>query len=719
MKEIDVWPGRRYPTGATWDGKGTNFSLFSENAERVELLLFASADAQAPSATIEVVERAASMWYCYLPGVGPGTFYAYRVHGPYEPAKGHRFNAAKLLLDPYAKAIGGTIDWDDALFGYAVGTGGDNADLNRDDRDSALFLPKSVVVDQSFEWDGDSPPHTPWNNTIIYEAHVKGLTKRHPDIAPEIRGTYAALASPTMVRYLEELGITAIELLPVQQHVDDRLLIERGLVNYWGYNTIGFFAPDCRYASTGCHGLQVREFKEMVKALHRAGIEVILDVVYNHTAEGNHLGPTLSFKGIDNASYYHLNPEEPRYYMDYSGAGGSLRMSHPRVLQLIMDSLRYWVLDMHVDGFRFDLASTLAREFSDVDKLSTFFDIIQQDPVLSRVKLIAEPWDIGPGGYQVGNFPPLWTEWNGRYRDTVRHFWKGDPGQLGELAYRLTGSSDLYEDDGRRPSASLNFVTSHDGFTLHDLVSYNRKHNELTCEENRDGSSDNISWNCGAEGPTDDPSIGELRQRQMRNFLATLLLSQGTPMLLAGDERGRSQMGNNNAYCQDNELSWIDWEPRSTTSALLALTRDFIAFRHAHPIFRRKRFPRGRRIPGEEISELMWFRPDGMQMEEEDWGNAQAKAIAVLLAGDGIKEKGPKGQPLIDDSFLMLLNAHYESVRFLVPFAHKPWRVAFDTFGDDIRSGGDGPRIRKSVEVGPRSMMLLMLENSGARRQRS
>ena len=602
------------------------------------------------------------------------------MHGPYEPEAGHRFNSAKLLLDPYAKAIAGTIQWSDALFGYTIGH--PDADLSRDERDSAAGVPKCVVIDPAFSWGDDTPPRIPWHQTLIYELHVKGYTACHPDVPPELRGTYAGLTCPAVIDYLRELGITAVELMPVHQFVADKHLVDRGLTNYWGYNSIGFFAPHAGYTSSGVLGQQVAEFKTMVKTLHREGIEVILDVVYNHTGEGNHLGPTLCFRGIDNAAYYRLMPDNRRYYMDYTGTGNTLNMTHPRTLQLIMDSLRYWVLAMHVDGFRFDLAATLARELHEVDRLGAFFDIIHQDPVLSQVKLIAEPWDLGEGGYQVGNFPVLWAEWNATYRDTVRRFWKGDNGgMVGDLAFRLTGSSDLYEQGGRRPYASVNFVTAHDGFTLHDLVSYNDKHNEANGEENRDGHNDNLSWNCGAEGPTDDAAILALRARQQRNFLATLLLSQGVPMLLAGDETGRTQQGNNNAYCQDNDISWVDWHLGRPRRELLAFTQRLISLFHQHPVLRRRRFFQGRRIRGSEVKDLVWFRPDGKEMSDEDWENPYARCLGLRLAGDAIEEVDERGNRIVDDTLLLLLNAHHESIPFVLP-AHRPkvrWELVLDT----------------------------------------
>ncbi|HVG02525.1 MAG TPA: glycogen debranching protein GlgX, partial [Nitrospira sp.] len=618
-------------------------------------------------------------WHVYLPEVRPGQHYGYRVHGPYDPEAGHRFNAAKLLLDPYAKAIVGSMDWSEALYGYQLGNA--QEDLSHNGEDSAGRIPKCVVIDQAFTWGGDQLLRTPWDRTVIYELHVKGFTARHPDVPRNLRGTYAGLATPAVIDHLQNLGVTAVELLPVHQFIRDKHLADLNLTNYWGYNSIGFFAPDSRYATTEDRAHHVWEFKTMVKAFHSAGIEVILDVVYNHTGEGSHLGPTLSFRGIDNASYYRLMPEQPRFYLDYTGCGNTLNVRHPRVLQLIMDSLRYWVLEMHVDGFRFDLASTLARELHDVDRLSAFFDIIHQDPVLSQVKLIAEPWDLGEGGYQVGNFPAGWAEWNGRYRDTIRRYWKGDGGQVAELAYRLSGSNDLYEGGGRRPHASINFVTAHDGFTLHDLVSYNDKHNEANGEESRDGTDDNLSWNCGVEGPTTKPSIVELRERQQRNMLATLLLSQGVPMLCGGDEMGRTQHGNNNAYCQDNEISWVEWKLNKHQLALMAFTKSLIQLRQQHPVFRRRRFFQGRRIRGAEVKDISWLRPDGKEMTDEDWALGYVRCLGVRLAGHAIEEKDSKGRALQDETFLLLLNAHHEPRPFTLP-AHKPgvrWQPVLDT----------------------------------------
>jgi glycogen operon protein len=676
---MKIWPGQSYPLGATWDGAGVNFALFSENATSVELCLFDSGEAASESHRIQLSERTEQVWHAYLPEARPGQLYGYRVHGPYEPQAGQRFNPHKLLLDPYAKAIERTVTWNDAVFGYTLGS--EAADLSFDERDSAPYVPKCVVVDPAFSWGDDERPRTPWHKTLIYELHVKGFTRLHPEVPEHLRGTYAGLAHPSVIEYLSKLGVTAVELLPVHQFVSGKHLRDRGLTNYWGYNSIGFFAPDVRYSSSGSMGEQVSEFKTMVKTFHREGIEVILDVVYNHTGEGNQLGPTLCFRGIDNTAYYRLVPGQPRYYMDYTGTGNTLSMIHPRTLQLIMDSLRYWVLEMHVDGFRFDLASTLARELHEVDRLGAFFDIIHQDPVLSQVKLIAEPWDLGEGGYQVGNFPVGWAEWNGVYRDVVRSFWRGDPGQVDDLAFRLTGSSDLYERSGRRPYASINFVTAHDGFTLRDLVSYNEKHNEVNEEGNRDGHDHNISWNCGAEGPTDDPEINALRVRQQRNFLATLLLSQGVPMLVAGDEIGRTQAGNNNAWCQDNEISWVDWNLDASQRELLAFARDLIHIFHRHPVLRRRKFFQGRQIRGAEIEDISWFRPDGREMTESDWRNEQARSLGVRLAGDAIDEVDERGNRITGDTLLILLNAHHRAVSFVMP-AHRRginWEQVLDT----------------------------------------
>jgi isoamylase len=694
--------------GATWDGAGVNFALFSEHADGVELCLFAGRNGEEEIARIPVTEQTDQVWHLYLPEVRPGQRYGYRVHGPYDPAGGHRFNPAKLVLDPYAKAIDGALQWDDALFGYRIGD--PEADLSQDNRDSAAYLPKAMVIDTAFTWGDDRPPRVPWNDTIIYEMHVGGFTARHPDVPTELRGKYAALTYGSVIDHLRALGITAVELLPVHQAIADRHLAERGLTNYWGYSSIGFFAPDVRFAS-GSRGQQVAEFKTMVKTFHDAGIEVLLDVVYNHTGEGSHLGPTLCFRGIDNASYYRLAPDTPRYYTDYTGCGNSLNMTHPRTLQLIMDSLRYWVREMHVDGFRFDLAATLARELHDVDRLSAFFDIIHQDPVISQVKLIAEPWDLGEGGYQVGKFPVLWAEWNGEYRDAVRRFWRGDDGQVGALGYRLTGSSDLYGAGGRRPYASINFVTAHDGFTLQDLVSYNAKHNEANGEENRDGADDNASWNCGVEGATDDPAVEALRDRQKRNFLATLLLSQGVPMLCGGDEMGRTQQGNNNAYCQDNQVSWLHWAPDRAQRTLLEFVRQLIALRRRHPAFRRRRFFFGRRIRGSEVKDLSWFRPDGKEMTEEGWQDPLTRCLGLRLAGDAISDVDAQGNQITDDTFLVLLNAHHESIPFLLP-AHRPrvrWEVVLDTRTPDGPRGHRLLRGGEAYDLADRSLALLRL----------
>jgi isoamylase len=707
-------PGRPYPLGATWDAGGVNFALFAEHATAVALCFYDERDPGKETRQIRIEQRTDQVWHVYVPGVRPGTLYAFRVNGPYEPRQGHRFNPAKALLDPYAKAIAGTLQWNDAFFGYRVGDPAD--DVQPDDRDSAPYLPKSVVVDPSFDWQDDRRPLTAWSRTVIYEVHVKGFTRRHPDVPPELRGTYAGLATPAAVRHLRELGVTAVELLPVHHSVTEKYQADRGLSNYWGYNSIGFFAPDSRYSATGHLGQQVDEFKHMVKALHRAGIEVILDVVYNHTAEGNHLGPTLSFRGIDNAAYYRLAPEDLRHHVDYTGTGNTLNMRHPRTLQLLMDSLRYWVLDMHVDGFRFDLAAALARELHDVDRLSAFFDVIHQDPVVSQVKLIAEPWDLGEGGYQVGNFPVGWAEWNGKYRDTIRRFWKGDPGQVAELAYRLTGSSDLYEMGGRRPYASVNFVTAHDGFTLADLVSYEAKHNLANGEDNRDGTDDNASWNCGVEGPTSDPAIVALRERQMRNFLATLFLSQGIPMLLGGDEMGRSQRGNNNAYCQDNELSWYAWPLTETGRRLVDFTRRLIRLKHEHPVFNRRTFFQGRRIYGSAAKDLAWLRPDGQEMTDEEWANSGRRCLGLRLSGDAIEEVDDMGEPIVGDTFLILLNAHDDPISFVLPSYGERvrWDPVLDTRDWDGAAGRTPRRTGEPYPLEARSLAVLRLHRTSA-----
>jgi glycogen operon protein len=673
-----VLPGRPYPQGAVWDGTGVNFSLYSEGAERVELCLFDAPDG-ADCEVIELPERTAFSWHCYLPGIAPGQLYGYRVHGPYEPERGLRFNPAKLLVDPYAKAVAGEVKWDRPIFPYVMG--GEAEDLARDDSGDAEGMPKSVVTNPYFDWEGDRAPKTPLSDSVIYEVHVKGFSKLNPAVPEHLRGTYAGLVAPASLRHLKSLGITAVELLPVHDFLDDKHLIDKGLRNYWGYNTTNYFAPAARYSSSGDTGEQVSEFKSMVKALHREGIEVILDVVYNHTSEGNHMGPMLSFRGIDNATYYRLVQDDPRYYMDYTGTGNSLNVRHPQVLKLIMDSLRYWATEMHVDGFRFDLASTLARELHDVDRLSAFFDIINQDPVLSQLKLIAEPWDVGDGGYQVGNFPVLWAEWNGKYRDTVRRFWKSDDGQLSDIAYRLTGSSDLYEHNGRRPSASINFVIAHDGFTLNDLVSYNEKHNEANGEDNNDGADDNASWNLGAEGPTDDPGINALRERQKRNFIATMLVSQGVPMLCGGDEISRTQGGNNNAYCQDDEISWYDWNLDETKSQLLEFTSKLVAFRRAHPNLHRRKFFQDRSIKHENAADILWLRADGAEMAEDEWSQGWLKTIGLYLNGSTIGDVDVLGHPVTDDTFLILLNCHIDAVDFTLPQIDGVvnWQVVVDT----------------------------------------
>lgn len=701
---IRKYPGIPYPLGATWDGGGVNFALFAENANSVELCLFDKRMGATQTEIVPMTERTHHFFHVYLPGIKPGQLYGYRVHGPYDPDNGHRYNPAKLLIDPYAKAIAGTIEWDNALFGYQIGH--EDTDLVPDDRDSAPFIPKSVVVDDSFDWEGDKPPKVPYHLSIIYETHVKGFTMLSLDIPENIRGTYAGMAHPATIKYLKELGVTAVELLPVHHFVNDSHLVEKGLSNYWGYNGIGFFAPDARYASSGVTGEQVIEFKTMVKELHKAGIEVILDVVYNHTAEGNHLGPTLSFKGIDNVAYYRLM-DDKRYYNDYTGTGNTLQANHPMVLRLMMDSLRYWIQQMHVDGFRFDLAAALARELHDVDKLGSFFDVINQDPVISQVKLIAEPWDIGEGGYQVGNFPAGWTEWNGKYRDCIRDYWRGADSMLGEFAARLAGSPDLYAGDNRRPTASINFITAHDGFTLNDLVSYNEKHNEANGEDNKDGESHNRSWNCGAEGQTDDPEVLELRRRQKRNFLTTLFLSQGVPMILAGDELSRTQQGNNNAYCQDNEISWINWD--KADHDLLEFTRKLIELRKKHPVFCRRKWFQGQALHGQGVEDIAWFLPDGSEMTEEHWNTSFAKSLGVYLNGKGIHTMSATGEPVIDDSFYIIFNAHHEPLDFTFPAERygKKWKVVLDTSTDEFdqnRSFKSG----ESMKVESRSVVLLL-----------
>ena len=671
-----IWPGKPYPLGATWDGQGVNFAIFSQHATGVELCLFDSPDAPHERERISLREHTDNVWHAYLPGIQPGQAYGYRVYGPYNPEAGHRFSPAKLLVDPYAKAIAGELQYHNAVYGFIVGNLYE--DLTLDTRNSAPFVPRSIVIDPAFDWDGDRPPATPLHKSIIYELHVKGFTNLHPEVPEHLRGTYAGLALPPVIDYLTSLGITAVELLPIHHHIDERFLVDMGKVNYWGYNTLGYFAPDPRFSSSGDQGAQVREFKAMVKALHAAGIEVILDVVYNHTCEAGRLGPTLSFRGIDNLVYYRQQPDSLREYIDYTGCGNSLSMLHPHTLQLIMDSLRYWVTEMHVDGFRFDLAATLARGLHADARLTAFFDMIHQDPILSQVKLIAEPWDIGPGGYQVGSFPVLWAEWNGKYRDAMRRYWKGDYVNTAELAYRLTGSSDLYKHNGRRPYASINFITAHDGFTLRDLVSYNYKHNEANGEENRDGENHNNSWNHGAEGPTDDAGINALRARQQRNILATLLLSQGVPMLLAGDERNRTQRGNNNTYCQDNELNWIDWQLDDAAREMLEFTRKLIRIRSEHPAFRRRKFFQGRSIHGSNIHDIEWYHPDGHELDEREWHDSATRCMGMLLNGTIMDEWDERGNTIYDDVLLLVLNASDMQVAFRLP-GEPGWQLLLDT----------------------------------------
>jgi isoamylase len=699
---MEIWPGTPYPLGATYDGSGTNFALFSEVAEHVEVCLFAPNGTETRHRLTEVD---GFVWHSFLPGVEPGQRYGYRVHGPDDPDRGLRCNPSKLLLDPYAKAIDGTIEWDESLFGYRFG---DPDSAN--DADSAAHMPKCVVINPFFDWAADRAPRHPYAESVFYEAHVKGMTERHPEIPDEMRGTYAGIAHPVIIDHLTALGVTAVELMPVHHFVNDSILVDRGLSNYWGYNTIGFLAPDSKYSSSTNPGGQVQEFKTMVRTLHDAGIEVILDVVYNHTGEGNHFGPTLSFRGIDNAAYYRLADDDPRHYTDYTGTGNTLNVRHPHTLQLIMDSLRYWVTEMHVDGFRFDLAATLAREFYDVDRLSSFFDLVQQDPVVSQVKLIAEPWDVGPGGYQVGNFPPLWTEWNGKYRDTVRDFWRGEPATIGEFAARITGSADLYETSGRRPVASVNFVTAHDGFTLRDLVSYNEKHNEANLDDNTDGERHNRSWNCGVEGDTDDSRVIALRAQQRRNFITTLFVSQGVPMICHGDELGRTQRGNNNGYCQDNETTWIDWSKVDVD--LLAFTREVAALRRDHQVFRRRRFFDGRpvrRRGGGGMPDIAWFRPDSSEMTEEDWGSGFGRSVAMFLNGQGIPDRDTRGQRVVDDSFYLAFSAHDAPIDFTLPPAEygKAWEVVIDTLNgvDDERR--TAVAAGATIPIGPRAIVVL------------
>jgi glycogen operon protein len=696
-----VWPGRPYPRGAVWDGQGVNFALFSENAAKVELCIFDN-NGRHERQRIELRECTDYIWHCYLPEARPGMAYGYRVYGPYKPEQGHRFNPHKLLIDPYARDFVGNLQWNDALYGYSLGH--KKEDLSFDRHDSAAFMPKCRVLESAFTWGDDRRPEIPWHDMVIYEMHVRGFTMLHPDVAEPLRGSYEALASAPAIDYLKRLGITTVELMPVHSFIDDRMLVEKGLRNYWGYNTLGFFAPEMRYCASG----KVKEFKTMVKTLHAAGIEVILDVVYNHTCEGSHLGPTLSLRGLDNAAYYIPSPESPRFYADFTGCGNTVNSEHPRALQMIMDSLRYWVEEMHVDGFRFDLASALARERGDVQYLGGFFDIIRQDPVLNRVKLIAEPWDLGHGGYQVGNFPLGWAEWNDHYRDGMRAYWKGDGGVIGEFARRLTGSSDLYGRSGKRPNASINFVTAHDGFTLHDLVSYNDKHNEANGEDNRDGNNHNLSWNGGVEGPSDDTEILALREQQKRNFLATLLLSQGVPMLVAGDEIGRTQGGNNNAYCQDNPISWIDWTMTPQRQALLDFVRRLIALRRAHPSLHRRDFFAGRPLHGSDVKDVLWLKPDGHEMTDQEWEGEHARSLGVYFSGSGIAEVDRHGQRIRDDDFLMLFNAHHEALSFSIPgVVGDSWQTLLDTaVADDALSP---PRYRpgEAYPLLGRSLVLL------------
>jgi isoamylase len=714
---VKTWPGKPYPLGATWLGNGVNFAVFAEHATAVELCLFDNLETPREKIRVRLREQTGQVWHGFLPDVRPGRLYGYRVHGPYDPAHGLRFNDSKLLLDPYAKSIAGKIKWSDEMFSYIVGDSGE--DLARDSRDNGWAMPKSVVVDPAFDWGNDKKPDTPFSETVIYEMHVKGFTKLRPDIPEHLRGTYAGLASQEAISYLKNLGVTAVELLPVHTHLDDKALVDRGLTNYWGYQTIGFFAPHAEYSSNREPGAEIAEFKGMVRNLHAAGIEVILDVVYNHTGEGNHLGPTVCFRGIDNPVYYRLLADNPRFYLDYTGTGNTIDTLCPWTLQLVMDSLRYWATQMRVDGFRFDLAPALARDGSGVNKFHAFFKVIQQDPILSQLKLIAEPWDVGEGGYQVGNFPLPFSEWNGKFRDAMRSYWKGDEGKLGELAYRLTGSPDLYQHDGRAPTASVNFITSHDGYTLNDLVSYNDKHNEANGDENRDGDNHNQSWNCGAEGPTNDPKIDILRRKQRRNFLTTLFLSQGMPMLLGGDEFGRTQNGNNNAYCQDNEISWFNWQRRD--NQLFEFTKRLIQFRKQHPVFRRPKFLQGKRVRGSEIKDVMWFNPGGNEMSDEDWASPFARCLGMLLSGDAADVVDSQGDPIRDDTFILLINAHHEPIPFVLPGEeHLEWELILDTAREEgllkkpakFSSGDD-------VDLRDRSACLLRLTGGEQLRART
>lgn len=706
----EIWQGLPNPLGATLTNEGVNFALFSENATGVDLCLFDDAHAPAETIRIRMLECTGHVWHCFIPGLKAGQIYGYRVHGPYEPENGHRFNPAKLLLDPYAKAVAGLVNWSPEMFGY-VQDGSSDADLNRDDRDNAWCMPKSVVIDDTFDWGDDRLLNYPQADGVIYEVHVKGFSKICPHIPEELRGSYAGIGSDFAIDYFKRLGVTAVELMPVQHFVNDHFLEEKGLTNYWGYNSIGYFAPHSAYSQNTSPGGQVVEFKEMVKRLHAAGIEVILDVVYNHTGEGNHLGPMLSFKGVDNAVYYRLMHNDRRFYMDYTGTGNTLNTMHPQVLQMLMDSLRYWVTEMHVDGFRFDLASTLAREFHDVSRLSGFFDCIHQDPIISKVKLIAEPWDVGEGGYQVGNFPIRWAEWNGKYRDNVRAYWKGDMGLIGELAYRLTGSADLFEHGGRKPYASINFVCAHDGFTLYDTVAYNDKHNDANGENNQDGHNDNRSWNCGEEGPTDDEGVNALRRRQVRNFLATLLLSQGVPMLVGGDEFARTQQGNNNSYCQDNEISWFNWEHADWQKQILEFTTRLIAFRKEHPVFRRPKYFQGRRLSGSAMKDIMWFDTGGSEMTESEWNSGTSRCLGMLLSGDALDVRDVQGRAIRGSTFLVLFNAHHEVVKFALPGKQEVnWEMSLNTrlesgFPDSV----ERHRAGDEIEVMERSMCVLRL----------
>ena len=682
MTTVKTWPGKPYPLGATWLGNGVNFAIFSEHATGVELCLFDNIDAPHENARVPLREQTGQVWHVFLPDARPGQLYGFRVAGPYQPNHGQRFNDSKLLLDPYAKSIAGQINWSDEIFGYVVGD--QTEDLARDSRDNAWAMPKSVVIDAGFNWGDDKRPRTPLSESVIYEVHVKGFTKLLPEIPERLRGTYGGLASEQAIRYLKNLGVTAVELLPVHAHLDEKYIADRGLTNYWGYNTIGFFAPLANYSSNRDAGAEVIEFKGMVRNLHAARIEVILDVVYNHTGEGNHLGPTVCFRGVDNAAYYRLRADDPRFYLDYTGTGNTVDTLHPYTLQMAMDSLRYWATEMRVDGFRFDLAPALARDGTGFNKFHAFFKIIQQDPVLSQVKLIAEPWDVGDGGYQVGNFPAPFSEWNGKFRDAMRSFWRGDEGFIGEVAYRLTGSPDLYQHDGRRPDASVNFITSHDGYTLNDLVTYNDKHNEANGDENRDGDNHNRSWNCGVEGPSDDPKIDILRRQQQRNFLTMLFLSQGVPMLLGGDEFGRTQQGNNNAYCQDNEISWLNWQRNEKQNRLLEFTRKLIQLRREHAVFRRPKFFQGRRVRGGEIKDVMWFNPGGNEMSDEEWSSPFVRCLGMLISGDAVDLLDAHGEPVRDDTFLLLINAHHEPLPLVLPGEeHLEWEQILDTTNED------------------------------------